>query len=833
MEINLIWDSSTSNAPTSFRSAVQQAADILSTTILNNITVNIQVGVDSIGGQPMDATAAGVAYPTSFYANYSQTVSQLSHAAIQNGGLSLASVLPAADPSAGNFDISNAEAKAFGMINPNASGIDGVTGFSSTIFTDGFSDMVDVALHELAHALGRVNGYNSAGITWYYPLDLYTYSAPGILWNPVNTSTPGYFSLNAGLTNLGNFSTSDVSDFLISNDAFGSVENGMATLTSLDKSVLQALGFLLDAAPSTTDTVSAFLAQYSANKGMAPVKLADTAANIVANLDALQSDLNGIFWISQTDTVPIGITEAQFSSDSGALGLLQGSVSLQVSGVAAADVQSVLGNSRVASISVSDSSANLSGYLDILQSNIGNISSISITDNAGLAIWWTQYVNDAGALALIQGNYTFYEVDNVPSADASAVLANSHGVSWISVSDNAANLAANLDSLQSHLGNIFQIAQTDTGPLAITAAQYASDQSALSMLGFYALDVSGVAASNVAALLSDNHVLSIAVADTLVEVASNYGTLSQNLGEISGITLTDAAPITLSVALLTLASPLIDKIVNSPLITIADTASHLSDYSLSMISGQHVGIDLTAMDADALVSGGLVSQLDLSGLAGASYTVKFVGPNTVVDITTNGALHTLTLQGETPAQLAIVAREGSLSAATFSTPLSQAITSSGTDCLTVQYPGTTDTLYGVQRLHFTDASVAYDLGATQSAGQAAELIGAAYGISSLSDMTLVGKTIALFDGGSSMQLAAQTLLNGLSFASDSAFVSTVWQNLVGTPIDSANLALFTSDIATGAISRAALLALAAQTVANQNHIDLVGLALHGLDYLPT
>ena len=555
LEINLIWDSSTSNAPISFRSAVQQAADILSTTILNNITVNIQVGVDSIGGQPMDAGAAGVAYPTSLYANYSQTVSQLSHAAIQNGELSLASVLPVADPSAGNFDISNAEAKAFGMINPNASGIDGATGFSSTIFTDGYSDIVDVALHELTHALGRINRDVSAGITWYDPLNLYTYSAPGILWNPVNTSTPGYFSLNAGLTNLGNFSTSDLSDFMPASDAFSAVENGMATLTSLDKSVLQSLGFLLNAAPSTTDTVSAFLAQYSANKGMAPVKLADTAANIVANLDALQSDLNGIFWITQTDSVPITITETQFTNDFGILGLLQGSVSLQVSGVAAADVPMVLQTSSVASISVSDSSANVSGYLDSLQSNIGKISSINLTDNAGLAIWWTQYVNDAGALALIQGNYTIF-VANVPAADASTVLANSY-VTSISVSDSAADVVANLDALEALAasGKIYPIALTDTGTpnLQINAAQFVNDITAIGDIsGNYTLALTGVTDANVSAVsaaLANSYVTSISVTDSAADVVANLDAL-QTLaasGKLASITLTDSGTPTISI----------------------------------------------------------------------------------------------------------------------------------------------------------------------------------------------------------------------------------------------------------------------------------------------
>ena len=53
MQINLIYDSSTSSAPAGFFSAMAAAAQYLDNLITNNITVNIQVGWGEAGGQSL------------------------------------------------------------------------------------------------------------------------------------------------------------------------------------------------------------------------------------------------------------------------------------------------------------------------------------------------------------------------------------------------------------------------------------------------------------------------------------------------------------------------------------------------------------------------------------------------------------------------------------------------------------------------------------------------------------------------------------------------------------------------------------------------------------
>ncbi|MDE1943362.1 MAG: hypothetical protein KGI47_09495, partial [Betaproteobacteria bacterium] len=149
----------------------------------------------------------------------------------------------------------------------------------------------------------------------------------------------------------------------------------------------------------------------------------------------------------------------------------------------------------------------------------------------------------------------------------------------------------------------------------------------------------------------------------------------------------------------------------------------------------------------------------------------------------------------------------------------------------------TDTLVGVDRLHFTDTSVAFDLGATQSAGETAEILGAALGKSALSNAGFVGIGIKLFDAGQTLTDVATLVLNDnlVTTASPNAFVSAVWNNVVGATIDSQNLTTF-SQMITSAANQASeevqLLVLAAGTQANQTHIGLSGLAQHGIDYTP-
>ena len=143
-----------------------------------------------------------------------------------------------------------------------------------------------------------------------------------------------------------------------------------------------------------------------------------------------------------------------------------------------------------------------------------------------------------------------------------------------------------------------------------------------------------------------------------------------------------------------------------------------------------------------------------------------------------------------------------------------------------------DTLNSTQRVQFNDKSFAYDLQPTQSGGQTLELLGAAFGVSSISNKQYVGIGLNLFDSGQTMTQVAQLAINTgtVSAPDNSSFVKAVWTNVMGSPIDSGNLNTFVGYLNNGTYTQASLLALAAGTTANQTHINLVGLAQTGVQY---
>ncbi len=129
--------------------------------------------------------------------------------------------------------------------------IDGVVGFSSAANTftydpnnravSGLYDFIGVAEHELSHALGRISDVPSALTV----LDLFRYASAHHLQTG---SGSAYFSVNGGVTNLNNYSTSsDLGDWAASaghdaNNAFSS--SGVANLfTPVDVTQLDVLGF--------------------------------------------------------------------------------------------------------------------------------------------------------------------------------------------------------------------------------------------------------------------------------------------------------------------------------------------------------------------------------------------------------------------------------------------------------------------------------------------------------------------------------------------------------------------------------------------------------------
>ena len=159
MNLILDYESSALAAPQSFLDAMQTAVNILDSTILNNITVTIEVGYNDLLNNEitgLGSSAEGTDISGSFV-SYTSLRSALASHETSTLDQTFVNSLPNTTSVNGQsgFYVPSAIEKALGMISPTASGIDGAVGIGSGIPT---SDLVGVALHEITHAMGREPG---------------------------------------------------------------------------------------------------------------------------------------------------------------------------------------------------------------------------------------------------------------------------------------------------------------------------------------------------------------------------------------------------------------------------------------------------------------------------------------------------------------------------------------------------------------------------------------------------------------------------------------------------------------------------------------------------
>src|SRR5262249_35584262 len=149
--------------------------------------------------------------------------------------------------------VTNAQAKALGMMSGSSTSVDAYIGFSNYYqydydTTDGVTagtyDLTGVAEHELSHALGRVSGLGPSnpapGV-----LGMFRYTAPGI--TNFTFGTPSYFSVDGGVTDLKNFSVAGencswvtTSGDSYSDAAYSGVVNGVSTV---DLTLMDVIGW--------------------------------------------------------------------------------------------------------------------------------------------------------------------------------------------------------------------------------------------------------------------------------------------------------------------------------------------------------------------------------------------------------------------------------------------------------------------------------------------------------------------------------------------------------------------------------------------------------------
>ncbi len=144
----------------------------------------------------------------------------------------------------------------------------------------------------------------------------------------------------------------------------------------------------------------------------------------------------------------------------------------------------------------------------------------------------------------------------------------------------------------------------------------------------------------------------------------------------------------------------------------------------------------------------------------------------------------------------------------------------------------TDTLTNVERLKFSDFSVALDV--SGYAGTTAKILGAVFGKAAVANKEYAGIGLNLLDGGMSYPALMQAALGAKlgAGASNATVVNLLYTNVVGSAPGAADLAFYVGLLNNGTYTAASLGVLAADTVLNSVNVNLVGLANSGLEYFP-
>ena len=141
----------------------------------------------------------------------------------------------------------------------------------------------------------------------------------------------------------------------------------------------------------------------------------------------------------------------------------------------------------------------------------------------------------------------------------------------------------------------------------------------------------------------------------------------------------------------------------------------------------------------------------------------------------------------------------------------------------------TDTLTNVERLKFSDKTIAIDL--SGNAGITVKVIGAVLGKSEVQSTKYVGLGLSYLDKGMSYSDLGALALTAVGATTSDAIVSTLWRNVVGFEASAATKAPYIKMLTDG-MKVGDLVVLAADTSFNTTNINLVGLAQTGIEYLP-
>lgn len=248
---------------------------------------------------------------------------------------------------------------------------------------------------------------------------------------------------------------------------------GLSTLAAAGK--IASLQVTNAAAGSLTLNTSALLAGKSllTKLGSTSVVVADTGANVVANLGNLQLNASRFKAIQiQDPQEAMKLSQAQWQAASSVFSKIQGGqYQLSLTGVAGSSLSRVVAQSQVTSFDFADTGANVLANWNTLSAAGQRVRSVTLQGAfASLQLSDTQYQASQTLRAAIQSPYTV-SLSQVAADQVTARLDDAH-VSTLKVQDQASRVSAQLDTLQEAAGKLQEIKLTDAStPLQVSVQQ--------------------------------------------------------------------------------------------------------------------------------------------------------------------------------------------------------------------------------------------------------------------------------------------------------------------------------------------------------------------------
>ena len=173
------------------------------------------------------------------------------------------------------------------------------------------------------------------------------------------------------------------------------------------------------------------------------------------------------------------------------------------------------------------------------------LTSISVSDKTAIVQTGVDYLAHKDAIKLLSGNFSL-SVSALSASDAIAFQSPSKSAKIsLTISDTAANIAANIDKLEALAKSkmLSSITINDlNSPLTLTSAQLKADGDVLKLVqGNYSVSATMVAVADTGKLAASSHVTALNVVDSAVNVLKNITALITGnvASKLSGVTLTD------------------------------------------------------------------------------------------------------------------------------------------------------------------------------------------------------------------------------------------------------------------------------------------------------